>query len=63
MQVPRKHTELVPLAEAGRGAPGADRDADGVPVALGMWLANTRRRADKLTPQRKGDLNQLGMRW
>lgn len=63
LQVPRKHTELVPLAEAGRSAVGAERDTDGVPVALGMWLANVRRRADKLTEQRRDDLDSLGMRW
>ncbi|WP_372346628.1 helicase [Streptomyces sp. KL116D] len=34
-----------------------------MPVALGMWLANTRRRADKLSAQRRDDLDQLGMRW
>jgi hypothetical protein len=63
LQVPRKHTETVPLAEAGHGAAGVERDGDGVSVALGMWLANVRRRADKLTGQRRDDLNQLGMRW
>ncbi|MER5951705.1 Helicase associated domain protein [Streptomyces sp. NPDC001904] len=63
LQVPRKHTELVPFADAGRGAVGAERDADGVPVALGMWLANVRRRADKLTDQRRADLDALSMRW
>ncbi|RAJ70637.1 MULTISPECIES: helicase associated domain-containing protein [unclassified Streptomyces] len=63
LQVPRKHTELVPLEEAGRGALEAERDAAGVPVALGMWLANVRRRADKLTAQRRTDLDQLDIRW
>ncbi|MFJ8828251.1 Helicase associated domain protein [Streptomyces sp. NPDC102467] len=63
LQVPRKHTEVVPPAEAGRSAHGVERGGEGVPVALGMFLANTRRRADKLTPQRRADLDQLGMRW
>ncbi|MYT74963.1 helicase [Streptomyces sp. SID8367] len=63
LQVPRKHTELVPPEEAGRGALGAETDGDGVPVALGMWLTNVRRRAHKLTAQRRNDLNQLGIRW
>ncbi|WP_420038107.1 Helicase associated domain protein (plasmid) [Streptomyces sp. cg28] len=63
LQVPRKHTEVVPHADAGPGAVGAEQDAEGVPVALGMWLANVRRRADKLTEQRRDDLDQLGMRW
>jgi hypothetical protein len=61
LNVPRKHTELVPLDEAGRGAIGAV--SDGVPVALGMFLANTRRRADKLTPERRTELDTLDMRW
>ncbi|MFD3481476.1 helicase associated domain-containing protein, partial [Streptomyces sp. NPDC058695] len=63
LNVPRKHTELVWVDEAGRGAMGAALEGDGVPVALGMFLANTRRRADKLTKQRRADLDQLGMRW
>ncbi|MFE6886652.1 Helicase associated domain protein [Streptomyces sp. NPDC057694] len=63
LQVPRKHTELVPLADAGSGAGGTEQDADGVRVQLGMWLANVRRRAAKLTPQRRADLDALGMRW
>ncbi|EST18173.1 hypothetical protein M878_00080 [Streptomyces roseochromogenus subsp. oscitans DS 12.976] len=28
-----------------------------------MWTANTRRRADKLTDERRADLDVLGMRW
>ncbi|WSN72124.1 helicase associated domain-containing protein [Streptomyces sp. NBC_01361] len=63
LQVPRKHVELVPVAEAGRAANGSENDGDGVPVVLGMFLAITRRRADKLTPQRRAELDQLGMRW
>ncbi|WP_406100604.1 Helicase associated domain protein [Streptomyces sp. NBC_01003] len=63
LQVPRKHVELVPVAEAGRAADGSESDGDGVPVVLGMFLANTRRRADKLTPQRRMDLDALDMRW
>ncbi|MET8771790.1 Helicase associated domain protein [Streptomyces sp. NPDC004658] len=40
-------------------------DVDGVEVdiKLGTWLDNTRRRADKLTPERRDALDQLGMRW
>ncbi|MFI1795705.1 helicase associated domain-containing protein [Streptomyces olivaceoviridis] len=39
-------------------------DVDGQPVdiKLGTFLDNTRRRADKLTPNRRA-LDQLGMRW
>jgi hypothetical protein len=47
LTVPRKHVEVV----------------DGTPVKLGGFLDNTRRRADKLTPERRADLDQLGMRW
>ncbi|MFG2858911.1 helicase associated domain-containing protein [Streptomyces mirabilis] len=32
-------------------------------VRLGGWLDNTRRRADKLTPERRAELDALGMRW
>ncbi|WP_329583334.1 DEAD/DEAH box helicase [Streptomyces sp. NBC_01361] len=67
LNVPRKHTELVALDEARRGAAGVEASSgagvEGVPVALGMWIANTRRRADKLTEQRRADLDQLDMRW
>ncbi|WP_329580875.1 helicase associated domain-containing protein [Streptomyces sp. NBC_01361] len=63
LQVPRKHTELVPLDETGRGVHSAAFEGDGVPVALGMFLANTRRRANKLTKQRRMDLDALDMPW
>ncbi|MEW2290572.1 helicase associated domain-containing protein [Streptomyces sp. NPDC047841] len=46
----RKHIERV--------------DVDGEAVdKLGTFLDNTRRRADKLTPERRDALDQLGMRW
>ncbi|MEV5177662.1 helicase associated domain-containing protein [Streptomyces flaveolus] len=48
LRVPRQHAEHLD---------------DGTDVKLGMWIANTRRRAHKLTHQRHTDLNQLGMRW
>ncbi|MGW3466213.1 helicase associated domain-containing protein, partial [Streptomyces olivaceoviridis] len=40
-------------------------DIDGQPVdiKLGTFMDNTRRRADKLTPERRAELDQLGMRW
>ncbi|MET8788467.1 Helicase associated domain protein [Streptomyces sp. NPDC004589] len=47
LTVPRKHVEEV----------------DGMAVRLGSFLDNTRRRAAKLTEQRRADLDQLGMRW
>ncbi|QIZ01210.2 helicase associated domain-containing protein [Streptomyces sp. S1D4-11] len=47
LNVPRKHVE----------------DVGGVPVKLGGFLDNTRRRASKLTPERHAELDALGMRW
>ncbi|MFE2581270.1 Helicase associated domain protein [Streptomyces sp. NPDC059378] len=35
----------------------------GEQIKLGAWLDNTRRRAAKLSPQRRIELDQLGMRW
>ncbi|MET9016051.1 helicase associated domain-containing protein [Streptomyces olivaceoviridis] len=40
-----------------------DVDGEAVDIKLGTFLDNTRRRADKLTPERRADLDQLGMRW
>lgn len=36
---------------------------DGTEVKLGGWLDNTRRRATKLTPERRTELDELAMRW
>ncbi|MEU9786030.1 Helicase associated domain protein [Streptomyces phaeochromogenes] len=36
---------------------------DGTEVKLGGWLDNTRRRATKLTPERRAELDALSMRW
>jgi hypothetical protein len=47
LNVPRKHVE----------------DVGGAPVKLGAFLNNTRRRAAKLSPERRADLDALGMRW
>ncbi|MGW2462360.1 helicase associated domain-containing protein, partial [Streptomyces sp. NPDC001761] len=47
----RKHIERV------------DVDGEAVDIKLGMFLDNTRRRADKLTPERRAELDQFGMRW
>ncbi|MFE3167825.1 Helicase associated domain protein [Streptomyces sp. NPDC059224] len=47
LQVPRKAVEIV----------------DGEEIKLGAFLDNTRRRASKLSPQRRADLHTLGMRW
>ncbi|MEV7394883.1 helicase associated domain-containing protein [Streptomyces sp. NPDC091215] len=47
LTVPRKAIEIV----------------DGVEHKLGAFLDNARRRAARLSPQRRADLDQLGMRW
>jgi hypothetical protein len=47
LHVPRKHVEEV----------------DGVPYKLGTFVDNARRRADKLSEQRRQELTELGMRW
>ncbi|MEV5176876.1 helicase associated domain-containing protein [Streptomyces flaveolus] len=47
----RKHIERV------------DVDGEAVDIKLGTFLDNTRRRTDKLTPERRDTLDQLGMRW
>ncbi|CAG6393640.1 helicase associated domain-containing protein [Streptomyces cocklensis] len=47
LQVPRKHTETV----------------GGIDHKLGMFLDNARRRATKLTPERRAELDALGIRW
>ncbi|MFF9128449.1 hypothetical protein ACF09J_35290 [Streptomyces sp. NPDC014889] len=45
--MPRKHIEHV----------------DGEAIGLGTFVSNTRRRAATLNPQRRADLDHLGMRW
>jgi hypothetical protein len=47
LHVPRKHIE----------------DVGGVPYKLGMFIDNSRRRADKLAQERRAELTELGMRW
>ncbi|MFI9235885.1 Helicase associated domain protein [Streptomyces sp. NPDC053079] len=47
LNVPRVHVEMV-----------GDQ-----PVKLGTFIDNARRRADKLTSQRRADLDVLGIRW
>ncbi|MFE1408355.1 helicase associated domain-containing protein [Streptomyces sp. NPDC058770] len=60
MKVPRKHIEhLAETVPSGRQN-GADRLVE---VKLGTWLDNVRKRAAKLTEQRRADLDALGMRW
>ncbi|MGW2602091.1 helicase associated domain-containing protein [Streptomyces klenkii] len=52
LRVPRKHTEQL-----------EDTTGQVVEVKLGIWTDNVRKRADKLSEQRRTDLNALGMRW
>ncbi|MEU2427750.1 Helicase associated domain protein [Streptomyces sp. NPDC007851] len=47
LSVPRKAVEVV----------------DGVEHKLGAWLDNVRRRAAKMSPQRRAELDAIGMRW
>jgi len=64
LNVPRKHVEHLPVEDAGPAATGRETTPENtVPVALGMWIANTRRRATKLRQERRSDLDRLGMRW
>ncbi|MFI6340779.1 helicase associated domain-containing protein [Streptomyces sp. NPDC050535] len=46
-----------------RSARGHLEDVDGEQVRLGAFLDNTRRRAAKLSPERRAALDELGMRW
>ncbi|MGW2113495.1 helicase associated domain-containing protein [Streptomyces sp. NPDC001948] len=61
LRVPRKHVEHLAV-EPGASAPQGGADAV-VVVRLGTWVDNARRRGDKLTEQRRADLDALGMRW
>ncbi|WP_370269937.1 helicase associated domain-containing protein [Streptomyces sp. V4I8] len=64
LKVPRKHIEEVPVDQAGPAATGRETTPENtVAVALGMWITNTRRRATKLSDQRRTELDQLGMHW
>ncbi|WP_031525328.1 helicase associated domain-containing protein [Streptomyces sp. NRRL F-5123] len=47
LQPPRKAVEIV----------------DGVEHRIGLFLGNARRRADKLSDERRAELTDLGMRW
>ncbi|MDX3098830.1 Helicase associated domain protein [Streptomyces sp. ME19-03-3] len=52
LQAPRKHVEQL-----------TEPDGAVTEVKLGQFLDNTRRRADKLTAERRAELDALGMRW
>ncbi|WP_371099280.1 helicase associated domain-containing protein, partial [Streptomyces sanglieri] len=61
LRVPRKHVEELEAV----AVPTGRQDGAGGPVVvkLGVWLDNVRKRAGKLTEQRRADLDHLGMRW
>ncbi|MDX2709896.1 helicase associated domain-containing protein [Streptomyces sp. PA03-6a] len=52
LQVPRKHVEQL-----------AEPDGTVTEVKLGQFVDNARRRAEKLTEDRRAELDALGMRW
>ncbi|MEU6606460.1 Helicase associated domain protein [Streptomyces shenzhenensis] len=52
-RVPRGHAEEI--AVEGEAAP--------VPVRLGVWITNTKQRRDRLTPDQRAALRELGMEW
>ncbi|MFD5194003.1 helicase associated domain-containing protein, partial [Streptomyces sp. NPDC058357] len=60
LKVPRKHVERLEGGAAVGRQNGAEKP---VTVRLGTWLDNVRKRADRLTEQRRADLDALGMRW
>ncbi len=56
LNVPRKHVEQLEPEDSSGGA-------DGLGIKLGMVLDNLRKRADKLSAERRAELDALGMRW
>ncbi|WP_406011735.1 helicase associated domain-containing protein [Streptomyces sp. NBC_00984] len=65
LRVPRKHTEHLEGAAEGIAGPGSRQAGAGEPVGVkfGAWLDNVRKRAAKLSTERRADLDHLGMRW
>ncbi|MFD3701254.1 helicase associated domain-containing protein [Streptomyces sp. NPDC058646] len=59
LTVPRKHIETITAGEDG----SEDQAQRGVSLKLGTWVANQRRRAATLTPERVEQLSEIGMRW
>jgi len=51
----RKHVEMINVDGGSEGKQEA--------VKLGAWLDNTRRRAAKLSPERRAQLASLGLEW
>ncbi|MDV9195883.1 helicase associated domain-containing protein [Streptomyces sp. Wh19] len=64
LRVPRKHVEHLEGAAEGIAGPGSQAGAgEPVGVKLGAWLDNVRKRAAKLSAERRAELDHLGMRW
>ncbi|MFD7532765.1 Helicase associated domain protein [Streptomyces sp. NPDC059849] len=65
LRVPLKHIEhLEGTAQGTAGPSGHQAGTDEVVVVkLGTWLDNARKRADRLTEQRRTELDALGIRW
>ncbi|MGW2184012.1 helicase associated domain-containing protein [Streptomyces sp. NPDC001732] len=61
LRVPRKHVEHLAAEPDASGRQGGAGEA--VVVRLGTWVDNARRRGDRLTEERRADLDALGMRW
>ncbi|MFF8717774.1 Helicase associated domain protein [Streptomyces sp. NPDC015184] len=61
LRVPRKHIEHLAVEPGASDRQGGAGEA--VMVKLGTWIDNARRRGDRLTKERRADLDALGMRW
>ncbi|MFD3424256.1 DEAD/DEAH box helicase [Streptomyces decoyicus] len=51
--VPRGHSEQIAV----------EGEPEPVPVKLGVWVSNTKSRRDKLTPEQRTTLQELGIDW
>ncbi|MFJ2307693.1 Helicase associated domain protein [Streptomyces sp. NPDC087787] len=51
--VPRGHSEQITV----------DGETEPVTVKLGVWISNTKARRDKLTPEQRATLKELGVEW
>jgi hypothetical protein len=51
--VPRGHSEETTV----------DSETEPVLVRLGVWISNTKTRRDKLTPEQRDTLRELGVDW
>ncbi|MFE4014414.1 helicase associated domain-containing protein [Streptomyces sp. NPDC059112] len=65
LRVPRKHVEHLAGTAKGTADPsGHQAGADGpVMIKLGTWLDNVHKRADRLSAERRAELDHLRMRW